>query len=157
MSHHFDSHQKTNANAIQETDAELTQRIRSVELIKHMPNLFYVSHTDANAVFQILGGTSWLATTLTGAAFGYWYYAQRVRINPTNFYSAIMLTWPRVFLGAAIGGYIGYLKFGDRQRLHNAWVAERLRRRYPDSMNLEVHDVWKYKGIKANHPFYRWT
>jgi len=28
------------------------------------------------------------------------------------------------------------MKFGDRQRLHNAWVAERLRRRYPESLKL---------------------
>lgn len=104
MSHHFDSHQKTNANAIQESDLEITKRIRSIELIKHKPNLFHVPFNDAGQVLEILGGNAWLAATISGAVFGYWYYAQRVRVNPTNFYSAIMLTWPRVFLGAAIGG-----------------------------------------------------
>jgi hypothetical protein len=36
-------------------------------------------------------------------------------------------------LGLLAGTAVGYLKFGDRQRLHNAWVAERLKRRYPES------------------------
>ena len=157
MSHDSHSHQKTNANAIPEADTELPQRIRSIELIKHNPNLFNVPLSDVGAGFQILGGASWLATTLGGAAFGYWYYAQRIRLNPTNFYTSVILTWSRVLLGAAVGSWVGYMKFGDRQRLHNAWVSERLRRRYPDSMNLEVHDVWKFKGVKASHHFYKWT
>jgi hypothetical protein len=49
------------------------------------------------------------------------------------------------------------MKFGDRQRLHNAWVAERLRRRYPDSLLIEEHDLYRFKGIKAGHHYYRWT
>ena len=68
-----------------------------------------------------------------------------------------MLSFSRIFLGAVVGGWAGYLKFGDRQRLHNAWVAERLRRRYPESLNLDSHDLYRFKGIKAPQPFYRWT
>ncbi len=49
------------------------------------------------------------------------------------------------------------MKFGDRQKLHNAWVAERLRRRYPASKSLTAHDLWQFKGIKATHDFYRWV
>ena len=41
--------------------------------------------------------------------------------------------------------------------MHNAYIAERIRRRYPESMNLNNHDLWKYKGVKATHEFYRWT
>jgi hypothetical protein len=68
-----------------------------------------------------------------------------------------MLSFSRIFLGAAIGGWVGYLRFGDRQRLHNAWVAERLRRRYPESINIDEKDLYRFKGIKAPHHFYRWT
>jgi len=68
-----------------------------------------------------------------------------------------MLTWSRVLLGAAIGGWAGYMRFGDRQRLHNAWVAERLRRRYPETLSLDETNLWRFKGIKANHTFYKWT
>jgi hypothetical protein len=68
-----------------------------------------------------------------------------------------MVSFSRILLGSAIGGWVGYMKFGDRQRLHNAWIAERLRRRYPESMELDQHDLWKLKGVRANHHFYRWT
>ena len=55
-----------------------------------------------------------------------------------------------------VGGGLGYLQWGDRQRLHNAYVAERLRRRYPESMSLAATDLWQYKGVPASHEFYRW-
>jgi hypothetical protein len=78
-------------------------------------------------------------------------------LNPATFYTSILLTWSRVLLGGAIGGWVGYMKFGDRQRLHNAWVAERLRRRYPDSINIATSDLWRFKGVKAGQHFYKWT
>lgn len=152
-----DHHGHTNPHAIQEADSELPRRIRSIELIKHNPNIFHVPLSDVSAGYQILGGHAWGASTFTGAAFGYWYYSQKVRLNPATFYTSILLTWSRLLLGAAIGGWAGYMRFGDRQRLHNAWVAERLRRRYPDALNIETQDLWKFKGVRAGHHFYRWT
>ena len=156
MGHDEHHHEHTNPNAVQEADKDLPARIRSIEFIKHNPNLFHVP-LGVSEGYQILGGASWLSTTVAGGAFGYWYYAQRTRLNPSTFYAGIFLSFARVFLGAAIGGWTGYLKFGDRQRLHNAWVAERLRRRYPDTLNIETHDLWRFKGIKANQHFYKWT
>lgn len=155
--HHGSHGAHTNPHATQEADNELSLRIRPIELIKHNPNLFHVGFFDLNNGFQILGGTGWLASTFTGAAFGYWYYAQKCKLNPATFYAGILLSFSRMFLGAAVGGWVGYMKFGDRQRLHNAWVAERLRRRYPDSLNLTTKDLWQFKGVKASQHFYRWT
>jgi hypothetical protein len=43
---HHGGHEKVNPHAVQETDVEITQRIRSVELIKHNPNVFHVSPFD---------------------------------------------------------------------------------------------------------------
>ena len=161
MSHdshsHSHGHMQTNSHAVQETDTELTHRIRSIELIKHNPNTFHVDLYNLGEGYKILGGAGWSASTLAGAAFGYWYYAQRTRVNPATFYTGIALSFSRVFLGAAVGGSLGYLKFGDRQRLHNAWVAERLRRRYPDALTLDTKDLYRFKGIKATQHFYRWT
>ena len=77
-----------------------------------------------------------MATTVFGGLFGYWYYAQKVRHTPSTFYAHILLSFSRILLGSVIGGWIGYMRFGDRQRLHNAWVAERLRRRYPEALDL---------------------
>ena len=65
--------------------------------------------------------------------------------------------WGRIIVGGLFGLAVGYMQFGDRQRLHNAWVAERLRRRYPECMNLKEHDLWELKGVKAEHAYYKWV
>lgn len=158
MGHGSDSHNvKTNPHAIQESDQDLPYRIRSIELIKHNPNLFHVSNTNLAEGYKIFGGFGALNCGIAGGLFGYWYYSQKIRLNPTTFYLKIMLSFSRIALGTIIGYWIGYLKFGDRQRLHNAWVAERLRRRYPECMNLDTQDLWKFKGVKAGQEYYRWT
>jgi len=74
--------------------------------------------------------------------------------RPANFYFNTHQGFGRFFAGAIIGLGVGYMKFGDRQRLHNAWVAERLRRRYPESMSLHATDLWQYKGVHAAHEYY---
>lgn len=150
-------HQHTNVNAIQETDEELLYKIRQIELIKHNPNHFNVSISDLGTGFQILGGGSWLACTTVGALFGHQYYKLKLRHNPATFYASILVSFSRLFLGAVVGGSVGYMKFADRQRLHNAWVSERLRRRYPEALGLDQHDLWKLKGVRATHQFYKWT
>jgi len=48
------------------------------------------------------------------------------------------------------------MQFGERQRLHNAYVAERLRRRYPESKSLDAHDLWSLKGVTAPQEYYKW-
>ena len=131
--------------------------MRPIELIKHNPNHFHVSPYDLPKTFEIMGGLPWAASTAVGGLFGYWYYSMKVRHNPSTFYVNIMLSVSRIILGSAIGAWVGYMKFGDRQRLHNGWVAERLRRRYPESMNLDAQNLWTLKGEKARHQFYRWT
>ena len=155
--HHGHHGEHVNAHAIQETDEQLPLRVRSIELIKHNPNLFYVNALDPVSVFQILGGTSWALSAGAGAFFGFWYYNQKRRSTPATFYSGILLAFSRVALGAALGGWFGYSKFGDRQRLQNAWVAERLRRRYPESLELTTRDLWRFKGVTANQQYYKWT
>lgn len=155
--HGHDEHQRTNPNAIQESDDQMPLKIREIELIKHNPNMFHASPFNLGTTYQILGGFSWLASATAGGLFGYWYYNQKLRSQPATFYVKILLSFSRVALGVAVGGWIGYMKFGDRQRLHNAWVAERLRRRYPECMDITTSDLYRFKGIKASQHFYRWT
>ena len=154
---HDHGHEKTNPHAIQEADNQLPFRVRSIDLIKHNPNIFHVGLGDLNTGLEILGGNGFLASAFAGASFGWWYFGTKARLNPVSFYANIMLSFSRVFLGAVVGGSIGYLRFGDRQRLHNAWISERLRRRYPESMALEKHDLWRFKGVKPTHTYYKWT
>jgi len=134
---HEESHQQTNPNAIQESDEQMPLKIREIDLVKYNPNMFHVGIFDVSKGLNILGGASWLLSTAAGGLFGYWYFTMKLKHNPTTFYTGILLTASRVALGATVGGAIGYMKFGDRQRIHNAWVAERLRRRYPEALDLD--------------------
>ena len=74
-----------------------------------------------------------------------------------TYYERLHIGGLRIFVGFTVGAIIGYLKFGDRQRFHNAWISERLRRRYPECKELHTHNLWRLKGIKPDHEFYRWT
>lgn len=154
---HGHHHAHTNPNAIPEPDTQMPHKIREIELIKHYPNLFHVSPFDIGKDVEVLGGNKFLASTGLGAAFGYWYFSAKNRHTPATFYTHIFLLTSRLVLGAFVGGYVGYLRFGDRQRLHNAYVAERLRRRYPDCMTLKVTDLYRFKGVKSSEEYYRWT
>ena len=93
-----------------------------------------------------------------GACISSAYYSGFAATQATNFYSHSMRTMMRFKFGLLVGGAVGYMRFGDRQRMHNAYVAERLRRRYPECMNLshDADDLWKLKGVIAPHDFYRW-
>ena len=102
-------------------------------------------------MYAIVGGHASAAYAGIGAAISYSYYLNRAANMPYNFYAHNMRSAGRLMFGSVFGLFAGYLQFGDRQRLHNAWVAERLRRRYPESMTLEQSDLWKFKGVKASH------
>ena len=61
-----------------------------------------------------MGGVHGAITTALGGVFSYWYYAQKLKINPATYYTRVFLTFSRVGLGLLAGGACGYLKFGDR-------------------------------------------
>ena len=129
-------HKRTNASKkIFEPDEQMPLKIRPIELIKHNPNMFHIEVSDMPKIYEILGGHEWLGSTVFGGILGWFYYSRKP--NQGTFYMRLNRLYTRIILGAFIGAWIGYMKFGDRQRLHNAWVAERLRRRYPESMNLD--------------------
>ena len=143
--------------SFEEPDAELPYRIRSIDLVKQNPSLFRVYAYNPKAVFEISGGVETMLCATGGAFFANWYYAKSRALIPDTFYTAIFRRWTRGFLGFAVGGALGYLKFGDRQRLNNAYSAERLVRRYPEAKSIGTRDLWKLKHQKAQHEFYRWA
>ena len=120
-----------NAKNIQETDEEMQAKIQLIETIKHSPNHFHMEPLDVNNWFTILGGANSMAFGAVGGLVSYGYYAGAASKNFYTFSHSGML---RIAFGVSMGLGLGYLRFGDRQRLHNAWVAERLRRRYPECM-----------------------
>lgn len=136
MGGHGHGHSHGNEHNMKETDAEMLHKIQRIETIKHSPNHWHMEFFSAANMHQILGGNAAFAYAAAGAAMAYGYYLNRAAHMPYNFYSHNMRGFSRIAFGGAIGLFAGYLQFGDRQRLHNAWVAERLRRRYPESMDL---------------------
>ena len=139
-----------------ESDSELKFKIRPIDFVMHNPNLFWISPSDTESVIATAGGIPFLLSTGAGIAFSVLYYKLGTRVNPVLFYDDIMKTWGRIFMGAVVGGGIGFMRFGDRQRLHNAYTSYRLRRRYKDSINIETTELWKLKGHKPHEPCYEW-
>jgi hypothetical protein len=141
---------------IKEEDSELSQKIRPLELIKHNPQMFHLNFFDFNNHFELVGGVKTAAFAALGGWLALSYFMGGQKTRPYNFYVNLHQGAGRFVFGALIGGGAGFLKFGDRQKMHNAWVAERLRRRYPESMHLKATDLWQYKGVPADHQFYQW-
>lgn len=129
-------------------------KIQRIDTIKYNPNMF---HRELNMTnfYNIAGGAPACACGLIGGMLTYGYYAVQPRTY--NMYTHIIRSQHRFLLGVLAGCAFGYVKFGDRQQLHNAFVAERLRSRYPESMSLDMHDLWRFKGVQAPHAFYRWA
>ena len=143
-----------NENNMQETDEAMRGKIQLVELVKFNPQNFHLDFWDAGNMYTILGGAPTVTFGVLGAVSSLAYY--QAAGASRNFYTNNMRVTGRLFFGCTLGLAIGYKFFGDRQRLHNAYVAERLRRRYPESMGLHQTDLWKLKGVHAPHDFYRW-
>ena len=143
-----------NESNMQETDDQMTGKIQRVDLIKFNPNHFHMTFFSAESMYNILGGAPTMVCGAVGAVAAYGYYAAAGQ--SANFYANNMRVTGRLFMGLSLGLTFGFNKFGDRQRLHNAYIAERLRRRYPESLQLSENNLWKLKGITAPHEFYQW-
>ena len=145
-----------NHNNIKETDEEMLYKIQRIDTIKHMPNHWHLDFFDPNNHFAILGGTPAFGYGVIGGAFSLMYYNNQAAHQTLHYYQHQIKQFGRFGLGFTLGLFCGYLQFGDRQRLNNAWVAERLRRRYPASMSLHATDLWTLKGVKCDQEYYRW-
>merc|ERR1712166_412132 len=146
-----------NMNNLQETDEEMTGKIQRIETIKHMPNLWHMEFFNGSNMLKIFGGAPATAYMGTGIAVALMYFKNGAQHAPQSFYALNLRMWGRVIIGGMAGLTAGYMQFGDRQRLHNGWVAERLRRRYPECVNLKESDLWTLKMVKSEHAYYKWT
>ena len=139
---------------MKESDSDMQGKIQRVDLVKFNPNHFHMEFMDAGNMLSIIGGVPTAICGALGAAGSFAYY-RAAGVHP-NFYTNNMRVTGRLVFGLSLGLAFGYTRFGDRQRLQNAYVAERLRRRYPESMNLGHTDLWRLKGVAAPHEFYQW-
>ena len=138
-------------------DYALAHTIQPIELVKHNPNVFWVNPWHYGESLEILGGFKFGLFTVAGASLSVAYFNAQNKHIPTSFYKKNFHVWGRLIFGAFIGGAIGFLKFGDRQRLHNAYTADRLFRRYKESRDLSANNLEALRGHKADHSFYRWA
>ena len=145
-----------NHNNMQETDEEMLGKIQRIDTIKHNPNHWHMDFNFGN-MYTIFGGANTMVFAGLGAFIAVSYFRNAVAHQPYNFYAYNLRLFGRFFMGSMFGMAVGYQQFGDRQRLHNAYVAERLRRRYPESMSLDAKDLWQLKGVKHPAEYYRWT
>jgi hypothetical protein len=147
-----------NENNMKESGEDMISKIQRIETIKHCPNAWHMEYFSATNWWNISGGAPTVAFGVIGSLVSYSYYLGKAAHKPYNFHAHNMHSFARLFLGMSMGLAVGYSQFGDRQRLHNAWVAERLRRRYPAGMTLEVaaDDLWKFKNVRAEHEYYQW-
>ena len=150
--HHI--HIVYNEQAMKESDEDMKGKIQRIDLIKFNPNMFHFSVFDMGNNFQVLGGAPAASFGVLGAALSYGYYSGQARRY--NHYANVTRSFGRIAFGFALGMSFGIYKFGDRQRIHNAYVAERLRRRYPESLELHETDLWRCKGVSPPHEYYRW-
>ena len=131
-----------NPNNLQEDDATISHKIRSIELVKHNPQAFYLNFFDFSNHYNVAGGAKTLSFAVIGGWLSLTYFLGAMRTRPYNFYVNMHQGFGRFMFGFMLGGAFGYTKFGDRQRLHNAWIAERLRRRYPEAKSLSQDNLW---------------
>ena len=149
-------HIEGNQNNLKEADDDLKNRIRPIELVKHNPQLFHLNFWSSQNQYDILGGGKTCLLALIGGFTALAYFRAGRLTRPYNYYVDVHLGFGRFFFGAIVGTGVGYLKWGDRQKLHNAYTAERLRKRYPQCLELKSTDLWQYKGVEATHGFYGW-
>ena len=150
------AHAHRNENNMKESDEAMLGKIQLIELIKHNPNHFHMEFFSTSNMYQIFGGAPAMTYGVLGSFISLAYLKNQLAHRRHNYYAYNFKMPLRFFYGFAIGLFAGYMQFGDRQRLHNAFVAERLRRRYPESMSLHATDLWSLKGVQAPQDYYKW-
>ena len=139
------------------SDAQLPYTIQSIDMVKHNPNIFWVNPLKFGNLYALLGGDKFGVCSALGGLLSVGYFnASRVMVK-MPFYQRVWHIWGRVMFGLMVGGIIGYQKFGDKQRMHNLYTADRIFRRYPDSQNITTTDLEQFRGHAPHEEYYKWA
>lgn len=138
------------------SDEEMKGVIQRISTIKHAPMHFWISPFDLSTWASIAGPRAFLLGTLgaIAAVFHHGSYAIHNKISAPHFRYGLF--W-RMGLCFTVGFGYGFHQWGDLQRLHNAYVAERLMRRYPESEALKFEGLASVEGKEPKHLFYKWN
>lgn len=124
------------------SDADVSQKLRSVNLIKYNPELFRVRK---DTLYDVLGGHKSLVTTLSFTAL---FVLFRKRACHLRGISQRQGVWKSYFFGTIgffTGGFYSSLFFMKTQVFLNDYVALFLTKRYKDSKNLNTKDIYRLK------------
>ena len=117
------------------SDEEMKQVINRISTIKHWPKHFYLYPLSPKTWYELSGPRPLIMGCFTTfwclLSFRTRLYYTRMSVRTLRYH--IMM---RVFGGFSVGWLYGMYQWGDLQRLNNAYVAERILRRYPESLAL---------------------
>jgi len=136
-------------------DELLKFKVRSLNLIKHNPNLFV---NRGNGSFtEILGGNRALVTIATCGVAALLY---RMRVNQIRKLSTKEGTWfmtVYLFYGMSLGATYSVAYFTNWQRLFNDYVATFLLQRYPASKEQKRSNIYQLKDLMNDDECYYFT
>ncbi len=128
------------------SDEQLKYKIRSLNLIKHNPNIF----TNRGNFMETMGGMNTVIATLGFGALGVLY---RTRVNALRNVSAREGMWLNTFyflFGSAFGLGYSACYFMKTQMVMNDMFAHYLMKRYSGSADLKRRNVYALRDVE-NH------
>jgi len=134
-------------------DSLLKQKLRSINLIRHNPNIF----TNREGAFELLGGYRSLATTLTFGGLAVLYRIQANRLRGIKYRMGMRNNYNFFLFGSMIGALYSTLFFVDFQVLMNDYFAQSLFKRYPDSAKLSRNNIWLLRNKENDDECYYFT
>jgi len=150
-----DKHQMKIDHDAYTSDDTLKLKSRSMNLIKHNPNLFI--NKEKGSFTQIIGGSRAIATILLcgGLAFGYRFQVNKLRHLSTR--EAIWFSNVYFWYGCGLGFVYSGLFFWNWQRHFNDTCAGFLFKRYPGSKALRRTNIYSLKDQENEDECYRFT
>jgi hypothetical protein len=138
-----------------EKDSILKLKIRPVSMIKRNPSLFYVNPFTEEA-YEMIGGHKFIGLSsvfgfLNVASYQYMIRTQKIQQYTRRFYSLAHFS-----AGFIIAGFFAYHLLADKQRIHNAYIAHRLFKRYPQSKSLKNTHLYAQRLSNHEEEFYKW-
>jgi hypothetical protein len=135
------------------SDDLLKYKLRSINLIKHNPNLF----VNRGSFINVIGGEKTLITTLGLGVFAFLYRnrmnsARGIPIREGVWYSTIFFLY-----GSAIGAFYSCCYFMPLQVVLNEYFAHFLLKRYKGSGELSRHDIYRLRDVENTDECYVFT
>jgi len=136
-------------------DQDVKFKSRSMNLIKHNPNLF--TNKESGSFTQIIGGARAFGTILLFGGLSFFYRFQANKLRHLSTRESIWFLNAYFWYGCGIGALYSGLYFWNWQRHFNDTCAHYLFKRYPASANLKRSNIYAIKDVENEDECYRFT